>query len=306
MKYLRNIVPTVMALVGLSLQAHAATIVNDTWADGNRTSTGPDGAGYDTAWYGTGGSASSFDVVAPGDLRGVVDPGSSSSWTTFITPEASPMTLGSVGDFFTITWVFTPTGVDTTGNTSQNFRLAITDTPGADRISSDAAPTDSTYTGYAMFMNMATTLSRSTPFQLKARSLLTTGNLLSSSGNWGTSLGNDGTTGDTGYADGVEYTFTFTATRNASDGLDLLAQMSGGSLGNDGTLQVALTDTAPTTFTFDTFAIRPSSGDGSAQQFDTSLFQVDYTAAAVPEPSTIPLAGLAAFGLIAGRRRMRR
>ena len=53
---------------------------------------------------------------------------SSSSWTTYFTTESSPVTLAGAGDELKITWVFTPSGVATSG-TSQDFRLAVVDSP---------------------------------------------------------------------------------------------------------------------------------------------------------------------------------
>jgi hypothetical protein len=313
-----NPILLVSVLCGFALSSHGVNIINDIWIDGTRddpaapvySENGVDSdsdGNLESVWFngggGTMGVVNGSPGVTPGTLRTTVDTASTSSWTTYFTSPGAPVTLANAGDKLTLTWVFTPTGVDTTGNTSQSFRLALVNTPSTDRLAADGNPADSTFTGYAMFMNMATSFGRSSPFSLMKRSLLTSGNLLSSSGNW-TSLLDDGNTGDTGYADGTQYTFTLSLTRNASDGLDIGAIMSGGSIGNDGTLEDAFTDTAPDSFSFDTFAVRPSRADQSASQFDTSLFKVDF--APVPEPSTLALVGIGLFGLIASSRRARR
>jgi hypothetical protein len=294
--------------------AHAQILVNDTWLDGDRTD--PASPGYseygvdadadgnlESAWY-WGGAGSLTPVGPGGPLRGNLTAGgtSSASWTTYFTPEATPVTLGGAGNRLTITWVFSLANVNAQ-NTSQNFRLALVDTPGANRLAADGNPPDSTFTGYGMFMNMGGTLGRSTPFSLMERSLLTTGNLLSSSANWA-SLGDDGNTNDPGYANGIQYTFVLSATRTASGGLELNATMSGGTLGGDGTLEVSFTDATPNTFTFDTFAIRPSGATTTAELFDTTLFRVELSQ--VPEPAAGTLLGLGLLSLFTAYRRARR
>ncbi len=89
-----------------------------------------------------------------------------------------------------------------------------------------------------MFLNFGQTTGRSTPFQLLERTNPGTagsGSLLSSSGDW-TSIANAAGfgTGAVGYVDGTEYTFEMTLTHNASDGLDIVASMTGGNINGTG------------------------------------------------------------------------
>lgn len=293
------------ALVGVVGLANAApvVIVNDTWRDGTRTDPaapvysenavdGDVDGDVESAWF--LGGAGTLDPVGPnGPLRGqlVTATASSSTWTTYFTPEASPVTLGAQGDSMKVTWIFTPTTVGA-ANTSQNFRVALVDSPSASRLAVDGAPGNATYTGYGMFMNMGPTLGNSNPFRLVERSDPTTASaLLSSSGSWA-GLANGATSGNAGYTSGTEYTFEMLLTRNALDGIDFQVSMRGGNLDGDGEALVVFTDSTPNggSFSFDTFSIRPSDAGTTAAIFDTRLFRVEYTP--IPEPT-------AAFGLMA-------
>jgi hypothetical protein len=128
-----------------------------------------------------------------------------------------------------------------------------------------------------MFMNMSTTLSNAAPFQLRERAAGdpgVTNAFLSASAGWA-ALTNSESPEVTGYVGGITYTMIFSATRTEADELDVAVSMTGGSIGGDGSLNVAYTDSTPNTFTFDMFAIRPSSAASAAAQFDTSLFRVE-------------------------------
>ncbi|HSY17565.1 MAG TPA: immunoglobulin domain-containing protein [Candidatus Acidoferrales bacterium] len=278
----------------------ATVLVNDTWQDSTRTDpaapvyseygTDTDGDGdLESAWFNTGNTM----TASPGHLVTTLPANGtgSASWTTYFTPESTPVTLANTGDALKITWVFTPTGVNGSSSSPTGLRLAVVDSPSAARITSDTSPGNGTYAGYGMFMNMATTLASSTPFQLIERTAPgTSAALLSSSGTstW-TPLANGATSGHTGYVSGTQYTFVMTLTRNASSGLDIVATMTGGSLNNTGSASVSYSDSAPNSFTFDTFALRPSSANDSATSFDTSLFKVEaLTANAAPSIDTDP------------------
>ena len=108
---------------------------------------------------------------------------------------------------------------------------------------------------------------------------------LSSSGSW-TGVANGAGKSVTGYASGTPYTLVMTFTRNASNGLDITATMTGGSLNNTGSATVSYSDSAPNTFTFDTFGVRPSDAADSAASFDTTLFEVEFIPGATPPSVT--------------------
>jgi pectate lyase len=289
MKYLRRIILVLM--FGAAVPGYATVLVSNVWNTGVRSypayndpnspysEMGVDynaSGDFESAWFNNGGTM----TATPGHLVTTVG-STSSSWTTYFTPESSPVTLAGAGDQLKITWVFTPSGVTTAG-TSQNFRLAVVDSPAGIRLTTDGSPGSTNYAGYGMFMNMATTLGSSSSFQLMERSAPGTSSaLLSASGSW-TGLANGAGKSVTGYASGTQYTFIMTFTRNASDGLDITATMTGGSLNNTGSASVSYSDGTPNSFAFDTFSMRPSSASDSASSFDTTLFEVEFIPGATP------------------------
>ena len=305
-----------ITVCGFALPSRAVNIINDTWLDGDRTDpaapvyaenngiVGSDAdldGNLESVWY-TGGSGG-IDMNTANTMRLTNGVSGSSSWTTYFTPDATKVNL-AIGDVLRVTWTFTPTGVNA-GNTSQNFRLALVNSPSAARLAADGAPGNSTYTGYSMFMNMATTLGNSSPFQLREFATGANSALLSASGAW-TALTNGVASGATGYASGTSYTYVMELTRTGATTLDIVSTMTGGSLNGSGVATVSFTDTTPSGFVYDTFAIRPSDGATTAATFDTTLFKVEYIA--IPEPSTISLVGLglAAAAMVSKRRRSRR
>ncbi|HTQ49197.1 MAG TPA: immunoglobulin domain-containing protein, partial [Candidatus Acidoferrales bacterium] len=319
MKYPLHLILALFLWFGLILPGSASVLVSNVWSTGVRSypayndpnspysEMGVDynsSGDFESAWFNGGGG---MMTSSPGHLVTTVT-SSSSSWTTYFTTEASPVTLAGAGDEMKITWVFTPSGVAASG-TSQGFRLAVVDSPSAARLTNDGSPGSSTYAGYAMLMNMATTLGSSKSFQLMARTAPgTSAALLSDSGTsvW-TALTNGAGKNVTGYASGTQYTFVMTFTHNASNGLDISATMTGGSLNNAGSATVSYSDSAPNTFTFDTFGVRPSDAADSAASFDTTLFEVEFIPGATPpsvttdpQDQTVLVGQNANFSVLAG------
>lgn len=308
-----------LAMMARTVAAPAALIVNDTWQDG--TDSDPASPTYsengvdadadgdlESAWF-QGGVGSLDPVGAGGPQRGNMTSGgtSSATWTTYFTPEANPIVLANVGDQMKVTWRFQLTNVNTS-NTSQNFRIAVLDSPSAARISANGSPGSAAYNGYSLFANMGQTLGNGNPFQLRER-VVASGDLLSTSSNWGADgvasagLANGATNGATGYAANTPYTLTMTFTRAAGGALQVDASMVGGSLNNGGTASVSVVDATPNggSFQFDTFALRPSGATTTAELFDTSLFRVEFNP--VPEPTSLVMISLGCAGLVAWRRR---
>jgi hypothetical protein len=305
-----------VCLLLVATTARAAVVVNDTWTDGTRTDpaspiysengTDVDADGsIESAWFSSPGTAM---AATTGHLTTTQIAASSTSYTTYFTPEANPINLANVGDQLKLTWSFTPTAAAAQANTSQNFRLALARTPVGSRLTADGTPASAAYSGYAMFMNMSIgtagspqVLGNSSPFRLESRATpATAGDILSTGGNW-TALGTTGAaSGNHGYDSGTLYTLVMTLTHNATNGLDIVSTMTGGTLNNTGTAQVTFTDPTPNggSFAFDTFAIRPSTGATTADTFDTTLFRVEGPIS-VPEPASLVLLSGGSLALLA-------
>lgn len=301
---------TLAATLAIASSSSAAVIVQDRFSDNDRTDPAPpayselgvdgDGDGdIESAWFGTSGTlnATGGNLVL-GTSGGTT---SSQSWATYFTPESSPVTLANDGDQLKVTWAFNLSGADATVNGSQNMRIALVHTPAGVRLTSDENPGDGAYTGYAVFLNMGPTLNRSNPMELKPRTAAS-GNLLSSGANWGDVDADGGTNGATGYATGVDYTFEMTVTRSGA-GLQVDTSMSGDQLNDTGSMSASYFDAAPTSFTFDTFTMRPSNSGTTAEFFNTTLFQVEGPVGVIPEPTTLALFGLSMMACMLRRSR---
>ena len=289
-------------LLGCTLSARAATLVDDTFLDANRTDPvtysemGVDtdlDLNVESRWFGSTLSATASH------LTGTVGTGSA-SWTTYFTDTfANSINLGGIGQKMIITWVFTPTTVNA-GNASQGFRMAIAQSTSGGRLAADGTPASQAFTGYAIFQNMAPTLARANNdnLDIMERTNLVSSDLLSTGSNWQKAAGG-GTQTTEGFVSGTQYTFVFSAERTGS-GLQLDASFTGGNIDGDGSLTASFLDTTPNSYSFDTFALRPSSSTSAAASFDTTLFRVEY----VPEPSVMILV-LGGAGLMCLVHRLR-
>lgn len=309
----RLLVITLVAVCGLALSARATILVQDQWADNDRTDpaspqyaendgvnpiVGDADGELESAWF-VGGSGTLGTQTGTLLMSNAT---TSATYTTYFTPEATPVTLASAGDTLKITWAFTPRGVNTS-NTSQGLPFAVVNSPSASRLTVDGAPGSDAYAGYSMAMNMGNTLKNSNPFILREWNVAS-GALLSASGSWANLAGANGaTSGNHGYDSDTAYTFVMTFSLLTGGDLEIGATMTGGTLNGVGFASVVYTDSTPDTLTFDTVALRPSLIASTATAFDTSLFQVEFTA--IPEPSTLALVG-AGLGLMFAMIRRRR
>jgi hypothetical protein len=303
-----------LAAIGVSSGVRAGVIVNDSWSDGTRTDpasptysengvdTDTDG-NIESAWYTSPTAAMTASV---GHLITTQQTGSS-SYTTYFTPEAGPVTLANAGDQIKVTYAFTPTGINST-STSQGLRFGLVDSPAASRLTADGAPgtpaVGSQYTGYALFASMRTgTLGNGNSFQILKRADTTAAPaaFLSASAAW-TGIANGANTTTPGYTEGAADTLVMTVTRNAANGLDIVATMTGAGLGtgNQGFVTVSGTDASPLGYTFDMLGLRPSTAADTATTFDVTNFKVEFNS--VPEPASLALLGLSGLAMLRRRR----
>lgn len=330
MKHLYAVAVVTLALYALAPSSRAQTtnlVVDDTFNEANRqyptlppySDDGVVNSDGDIESAFIRGGSGTITVTAPGGgpavagspnvLVGSGEGANSASWYTYFTTNNGAVTLQNPGDEMILTWQFTPTGVAAMNN-NQNLTIAVAQTPSGQRSGGDSSVPNATYTGFSMFMNMGTTLSNNSPFQLKRWIAGTDSALLGSSSNWGIlSNGNavvsTGTHGNTGYTSGTQYTLQMTFELDSSGDLDVTSTMSGDNLNNTGSMSVSYVDTSPLTdgagLSFDTFDIRPANTNTTANVFTTSLFEVEQIQA-VPEPSTVLLV-LTGLGMMLGLAR---
>jgi pectate lyase len=278
MNHLRQIALILTFLFGVIASGHADDIilVDDTWADGNRTSFGPDGSGIDSPWF---FSTNSPAGVVPGHMF-ATNGASSLTFLTYFAPDSNPVTLSGAGDTLKITWTFTPNSVNSS-NTSQAFNFAVVDTPTDVLIPSDNfGITNEQYWGYAMFCNMGGLFNNSTPYGLRKWAGISA-DFLAHSGNW-TALANGATRYNHGFDSGTSYTMVWTITRGAAGEEFITNIMTGGSLNNVGFAKAVYTNATPDTYTFDTFCVRPSNSNNTAVVIDSTHFKVEFISGAAP------------------------
>src|ERR1039457_7325968 len=130
MKYLRQII--LILMFGAAVPGYDTMPVNDSWQDGTRTDpaapvysengTDLDSDGdLESAWFNNGNTM----TATPGHLVTTLPANgtSSASWTTYFTPESSPVTLAGAGDQLKVTWIFTPTSVNSGSTSASGLRL---------------------------------------------------------------------------------------------------------------------------------------------------------------------------------------
>lgn len=265
-------------------------------------------AGSSVQWFTQAGGSS---VTYNSGTSIVQDNASARTVMGYFAPAGSPVTL-AVGD--TLTATFT---VSFGANTSSGvgFRISLLDSTNVTQINNgvtgfgtvhdnnraiaDNVGTGTLFTGlngYGALMNLQAGTGTSGLRLIERDQALTAGSLMSTAGG---TFAQVGTAVDTTGAVtvGQSYTGVYSITRTES-GLDLSFNFSGPGGIN---YTVAATDSTPSTHSFDTVGFLQGVAGGD---FTVSEFKLDYTTAAIPEPSTYAvMAGLGALGLVFWRRR---
>ncbi len=271
-------------LLALLPAARAATLLDDTFADGTRNNQN---LPTDSAWYvSSAGAVSTATGAMTWSLAGSAVLGV----TYFGTNSSSPVQL-QVGDTLAATIKFTLNNVDTT-NSSQGFRIGLFDfadstlTPRwaiADLTSSSGQGTN--VQGYALFQNMDTVFNNASPMTLVKRTNVGDGALLSASGDWTSLTSGPGNTNVfSGFANGGQYTLQLALQR--ADAVTLIATVTWQNLANGASLSTSVTDSAAGTFNFDGIAMRPSNAAQTATNIVLNEVRVDLIAAGTPASVT--------------------
>jgi hypothetical protein len=269
-------------LVIVSITGRSAVLLDDTWADGDRTDTNlPEEA----AWFGSLAGGNPSLAVASNALTGnvrVADNVNSRLWITHFTPAGSPVEL-AVGDTLKLSLDFIPRNVTASPATSRGLRIGLFNfsEPGAARVTGDAFSTGAgtgapgtNVTGYMLNMNFAQSITINGPLQLMKRIDLATNNLMGASATF-VSLGSNGggVSGSPGFASDVPYKFEFTV-RRLDAGVAVTTRFSDT---NGWSMSHSLTDGANPYFKFDGFAMRPNNVADTADAFTFTRIEVEHT-----------------------------
>lgn len=280
MKRLHEVIPGLVALLGLALPGHAAVLLSDTWANGTRTNQN---LPTESAWYASTGPSL---AAATNSMTLTVRTNAVMAITYFTTNDASPVQL-SMGDTLRATFGLTLNGV-AAANESQGFRLGLFDfadsTLSPKRLSADRFSNGSQgngVQGYALFQNMGATFARSAPMDIRKRTTLLGTTLMGSSSFW-TSLGTgpDNVGKFSGFANGTRYLLQLALQRTGTNSLVISATWSNTASG--ATLATSVTDNVATNFNFDGIALRPSGGGSSASKITFNEVKVELVPAATP------------------------
>ncbi len=278
MKHLYLITVIVANTLTLALSSHATVLLDDTWADGNRTIQNPP---TESAWFASTGGQLSAATNAMNLSVG----GSSVMIVSYFTADsASPAQL-DLGDTLTISFALTLNGV-AAQNPSQGCRLALCNfaDSSTSRLTADSFSTSSQGTGvqgYALFQNMGTTFSDTTPMDIRKRTTVSDSALLSASGDW-TSLvtGPGNTNGFPGFASGTDYVLQLSLHRTGSASLNIT--MKWVNIATGASLTTSATDNSATNFSFDGIALRPAGSSSTASTITFSELKVELIPGSTP------------------------
>jgi hypothetical protein len=307
-------------LVGSS--SFGALLLNDTWADADRTNTNlPTDS---PTWIGQS-SGNGSNSVSAGSLNFTLPTNSLKVWEYFTSDNSAPdanqphnsVTQIGVGSRLTASTSFTLPQGATAASTSKNFRVGLFFDPTDARVESDTnsdggggtAPwTDAL--GYAVQLPLNSSTSGNNPFQIGKRTA-SNSSLLGSSGAF-----TFAPTGGQSYALAANTTYTLQMLLNvvSASQLDVTASLMQGStvlstytVSDTGSafggaaLVGALPGNNAIYTNFDQLFFRNSDASQAAALSFTN-WRVE---TAVPEPTSIVLLGLAGSLLAAARRRIR-
>jgi hypothetical protein len=263
--------------------ASAATVVNDTFADGN--STVQDLANNSIRIFQGRSTTVRTDAVGSVNFNLAATTSAEAFWG-FFTNSGSPVNL-NVGDKLTVSGTFSFTGF---GGGGQDIRFGVLNSLGTRNTNNlTGGMNETTFVndpGYAL--DFFPSGSSGTPFNILRRTNLTQGNVFNAIGDFTVIPGSGATVRQT-LANNISYTLTYSIERlNATD-TRISVSVTGGTLTNLNFTSVESSATPNTAF--DYFAFRVANNT-FAQQIKFTNWLIDYTAAlpvitSQPQPSNL-------------------
>jgi len=260
--------------------APAAVMLDDTFADGNRTSQN---LPTDAAWF---VSSAAAVATSTNGMAWTLAGSAFQAVSYFGTNSASPIQL-NLGDTLTVNLKLTLNNVGAL-NTSQGFRFGVfnfadsTLSPRwatADLTSNNGQGTG--VQGYALFENMGGQFNNSAPMEIRKRTTIADSGLLGTSGDYTALLNGPGSTnGFSGFTNGGQYSVQLALQRDSATSLIITATLQ--NLANSAALSISVTDSAATNFRFDGVGLRPSNAATSATNMIFNEVRVDLTGSGVP------------------------
>jgi pectate lyase len=283
----------------------AAVLLDDTWADGNRTTQN---LPTDSAWY----CSSSSALVATTGSMTLTMPSSAIMALTYFTSDASAPVQLNVGDTLTATISFSFNGL-AAANTSGAFRIGLFDfadsTLSPKHVSADLTSNNgqgSGVQGYALFQSLGTGFNNSNPMDLRKRTTPTDNGLLGSSGDWTSeATGPGNTSGFPGFVNGTQYSLQLSLKRTNLTSLVFTVTWINPATG--ASLSTSWVDAGATTFNFDGIALRPSGSASTASTITFNEVKVEVVSGSVaplidlqPVDQTVLAGATASFSVLAG------
>jgi hypothetical protein len=271
-------------LSGRAAAASSATIVDDTFADGNSQNQDLDN---NSLWL-FNGRSTTVRTDAVGSVTFDVTPTGTNSegFWAFFTPSGSPVVLG-VGDKLSVAVTFSLSGFLAN---SQDIRWGVFDSLGTRNTANlTGGQNDATFIndpGYGLqFLASGTA---STPFVIGRRTVLSSANVFNSFGDF-TPIPGTGATARQTLADNTAYTLTYTIERLTSTDTRISTAVTGGAL-SDLNFTSLETSASPNA-SFDYFAFRIA-GTNFASKVTFSELLVEYAPAppvitSQPQPASL-------------------